>query len=309
MRTSKVGRMARSPGRKSGRSNSRVPAPRILRCLLAVCVFLLVPGKGSFAVEDTVQTRVLSVCQDPGNLPFSNDAGEGFENQIAALMAQRMGVPLQTYWYPQRMNVVRNTIRYKLPGQSYYRCDLLTGVPAGWDPVSVTKPYYRSTYVLVYPRDLGLGVDSGKAFLALAQDRLSNLKIGIYDRTPATAWLQKHGLLDQAVPYRTMNADPSYYPGRIIERDLVQRTIDVAVIWGPIGGYYAQRVKDREMVVIPLQSEPGVRFDYAIAMGVRHGEPQWRGRVQAVIDEARTDIERILREYGVPLVDEGGKPR
>ncbi len=301
--------MVQSQRPKSSRSNKPAPAVRALLRLLAAVVVLLVPGQGSLAVEDTVQMRVLSVCQDPGNLPFSNEAGEGFENQIATLMAQRMGVPLQTYWYPQRMNVVRNTIRYKLPGQSYYRCDLLTGVPAGWGPVSVTKPYYRSTYVLVYPKDLGLGVDSGKAFLALTEDRLSKLKIGIYDRTPATAWLQKHGLLDQAVPYRTMNADPSYYPGRIIERDLVQRKIDVAVIWGPIGGYYAQRVKDRELVVVPLQSEPGVRFDYAIAMGVRHGEPQWRGRVQAVIDEAQTDIERILREYGVPLVDEGGKPR
>jgi quinoprotein dehydrogenase-associated probable ABC transporter substrate-binding protein len=261
------------------------------------------------AQEDTVQTRVLSVCQDPGNLPFSNEAGEGFENQIAAVLAQRMGVPLETYWYPQRMNVVRNTIRYKLPGQSYYRCDLLTGVPAGWGSVSSTRPYYRSTYVLVYPKDLGLGVDSGQAFLALGKDRLSKLKIGIYDRTPATRWMQKHGLLDQAVPYRTMNADPDYYPGRIIERDLVQGKIDVAVIWGPIGGYYARRVEDRPLVVIPLQSEPGVRFDYAIAMGVRHGESEWRSRVQTVIDDAQNEIDRILRDYGVPLVEEGGKPR
>ena len=256
-----------------------------------------------------MQTRVLSVCEDPGNLPFSNEAGEGFENQIAALLAQRMGVPLETYWYPQRMNVVRNTIRYKLPGQSYYRCDLLTGVPAGWGPVSSTRPYYRSTYVLVYPKDLDLGVDSGQAFLAMGKDKLSKLKIGIYDRTPATRWLTKHGLLEQAVPYRTMNADPDYYPGRIIERDLVQGKIDVAVIWGPIGGYYARRVKDRPLVVIPLESEPGVRFDYAIAMGVRHGESEWRSRVQTVIDDAQNDIDRILRDYGVPLVEEGGKPR
>lgn len=301
--------MARSRGRKSGRSNSLVSAVGGLSRCVGVIVILLTLGQHAFAVEDTVQTRVLSVCQDPSNLPFSNEAGEGFENRIAALLATKMSVPLQTYWYPQRMNVVRNTIRYKLPGQSYYRCDLLTGVPAEWGPVSVTKPYYRSTYVLVYPKDLGLDVESGQAFLALGRDTLSNLRIGIYDRTPATAWLQRHGLLDQAVPYRTMNADPTYYPGRIIERDLVQRKIDVAVIWGPIGGYYARRVKDRELVVIPLQSEPGVRFDYAIAMGVRHGESEWRSRVQAIIDDAQADIDRILRDYGVPLVDEGGKPR
>ncbi len=301
--------MVRSRRPKSSRSNSSAPAVPASLCLLAAFAGLLALGRLGFAVEDTVQTRVLNVCQDPGNLPFSNEAGEGFENRIAAVLAQRMSVPLETYWYPQRMNVVRNTIRYKLPGQSYYRCDLLTGVPAEWTPVAVTRPYYRSTYVLVYPKDLGLDVDSGEAFLALGTERLSNLKIGIYDRTPATAWLKKHGLLDQAVPYRVMNADPTYYPGRIIEGDLAQGNIDVAVIWGPIGGYYARRVSNRELVVVPLQSEPGVRFDYAIAMGVRHGEPEWRSRIQTVIDEAQADIDLILREYGVPLVEEGGKPR
>lgn len=302
--------MARSRRRKSSRSDSLDGAtggsPR--RVAVVVILFLTL-GQHVLAVEDTVQTRVLSVCQDPRSLPFSNEAGEGFENRIAAVLASKMGVPLETYWYPQRMNVVRNTIRYKLPGQSYYRCDLLTGVPAEWGAVSVTKPYYRSTYVLVFPKDLGLDVNTGEAFLAMGRDRLSKLKIGVYDRTPATAWLQRHDLLDQAVPYRTMNADPNDYPGRIIERDLVQGTIDVAVIWGPIGGYFAQSVKERELVVIPLQSEPGVRFDYAIAMGVRHGEPEWRSRLQAVIDGAQADIDRILRDYGVPLVEEGGKPR
>jgi len=204
--------MARSRRPKSSRSDNSASAVRTSLSLVAVFVTLLALGQHVSAQESAVQTRVLSVCQDPGNLPFSNETGEGFENRIAAVLAQRLGVPLQTYWYPQRMNVVRNTIRYKLPGQSYYRCDLLTGVPAEWGAVSVTRPYYRSTYVLVYPSDLGLGVDSGRAFLALGREKLSKLKIGIYDRTPATRWMQKHGLLDQAVPYRTMNADPDHYP-------------------------------------------------------------------------------------------------
>ncbi len=261
------------------------------------------------AQEESFQPSVLRVCQDPGSLPFSNDVGEGFENRIAALMAERMGLPLETFWYPQRMNVVRNTIRYKLPGQSDYRCDLLTGVPAEWGAVSTTQPYYRSTYVLVYVKGRGLEVDSGDAFLALDQDQLANLKIGIFDRSPATRWLKEHGLLGQAVPYRMMNADPSYYPGKIVDQDLVQGKIDVAILWGPIGGYFAKRVKDVEVKVLPLKSEPGVRFDYPIAMGVRHGETKWRARVQTVLDDAAIEIEQILRDFGVPLVKEGETPK
>ena len=294
----------RSPNQRSSRSN-RISGGAWLTLLVAIAVSC----KTVSAQEESFQPPVLRVCQDPGSLPFSNDVGEGFENRIAALMAERMGLPLETFWYPQRMNVVRNTIRYKLPGQSDYRCDLLTGVPAEWGAVSATQPYYRSTYVLVYVKGRGLEVDSGDAFLALDQDQLANLKIGIFDRSPATRWLKEHGLLERAVPYRMMNADPSYYPGKIVDQDLVQGKIDVAILWGPIGGYFAKRVKDVEVKVLPLKSEPGVRFDYPIAMGVRHGETKWRARVQTVLDDAAIEIEQILRDFGVPLVKEGEAPK
>ncbi len=259
--------------------------------------------------DDEVQAKVLRVCQDPGNLPFSNEKGEGFENRIAAIIADRMELALESYWYPQRLNVVRNTIRYKLPGQSEYRCDLLTGVPSEFGAVATTEPYFRSTYVLVYVKGRGLDVDSGEAFLALDKATLSKIRIGIYDRTPATEWLKKHGLVGQAVPYRIMNADPDHYPGRIIDRDLAEGKIDAAIVWGPIGGYFAKQVRNVEMAVIPLKSEPGVRFDYAIAMGTRHGEPKWRARIQSVLDESHDEIVAVLREYGVPLVAEGGGAR
>lgn len=290
-----------SPNRRSSRL-SRFLGAASLALLVAIAVY----GQTVGAQEEGFQPRVLRVCQDPGSLPFSNEAGEGFENSIAALIAERMGLPLETFWYPQRINVVRNTIRYKLPGQSDYRCDLLTGVPAGWGAVSTTRPYYRSTYVLVYVKGRGLDVDSGEAFLALDRDQLAKLNIGIFDRSPATRWLKEHGLLDRAVPYRMMNADPDYYPGRIVDRDLVQGKIDVAILWGPIGGYFAKRAKDVEIAVIPLKSEPGVRFDYPIAMGVRHGETEWRARVDAVLGDAQIEISKILREFGVPVVKEGG---
>ena len=293
----------RSPNQRLSRSDRFFGAAS-----LALLVAIAASGRTVDAQEESFQPRVLRVCQDPGSLPFSDDAGKGFENRIAALIAERMDLPLETFWYPQRMNVVRNTIRYKLPGQTDYRCDLLTGVPAGWGAVSTTRPYYRSTYVLVYVKGRGLDVNSGDAFLALERETLAKLKIGIFDRSPATRWLKEHDLLEQAVPYRMMNADPTYYPGKIVDHDLVQGKIDVAILWGPIGGYFAKRVKDIEVVVLPLKSEPGVRFDYAIAMGVRHGETEWRMRVEAVLDDAQVEVKQILREFGVPLVKEGGAP-
>ncbi len=289
----------RSPSQKSNRSNRHLGGAPLawLVCLIAIAV----SGRPVSAQEEDFQPRVLRVCQDPGNLPFSNDAGEGFENRIAALLAERMDLKLETYWYPQRINVVRNTIRYKLPGQSDYRCDLLTGVPAGWGAVSTTQPYYRSTYVLLYVKGRGLDVDSVDDFLALEREELAKLKIGIFDRSPATRWLKEHGLLARAAPYRMMNANPDYYPGKIVDEDLAQGKIDVAILWGPIGGYFAKQVKDVEIKVLPLDSERGIRFDYAIAMGVRHGETEWRARVEAAIDDAGAEIKQILREFGVPL--------
>jgi mxaJ protein len=292
-----------SPQQRLSRS-SRLKSVASLALLIALAIFEQTVG----AQEEGNQPQVLRVCQDPGNLPFSNEAGEGLENRIAALLAAHMGLPLETYWYPQRMNVVRNTIRYKLPGQTHYRCDLLTGVPAGWGPVSTTRPYYRSTHVLVYVKGRGLDIDSGDAFLALDRETLAGLKIGIFDRSPAARWLKNHGLLEQAVPYRMMNADPGYYPGKIIDHDLVQGKIDVAILWGPIAGYFAKQVKDAVVEVVPLKSEPNVPFDYSIAMGVRHGETQWRDRVDAALDDLDVEIKKVLREFGVPLVDESGAP-
>lgn len=249
---------------------------------------------------------VLKICQDPNNLPFSNEKGEGFENRIAELFAQKLGWKLEYFSFPQRMGFIRNTLRFKLPGEDY-RCDLVIGVPAKWDQVSSTKPYYRSTYALVYPKGGKLdGVRTAQDLYALDPKILHSLRIGVYDRSPATEWLNQHGLADQGVPYRMMNADPQYYPGQIIEKDLASGAIDAAVVWGPIAGFYSKRSTHPKLVLVPLASEPGVDFDYDIAMGVRFGEPQWKATVERLIDQNRDAIERILRDYGVPLLDAQG---
>ena len=221
-------------------------------------------------------------------------------------------LPVVYYSVPQRFNFVRNTLRFKLPDEDF-RCDILMGVPVGFDQVSVTKPYYRSTYALVFAQGHGLDqVHSGADFLKLAPAQLAKLRIGIFDRSPASDWLGKHQLVDQGVPYHIMNADPDQFPGQIIERDLANGTLDAAIVWGPIAGYFAQRIKSPALAVVPMKSEPGVQFDYQIAMGVRYGEREWKQQIEGLLESQRPQIDAILKEYGVPVVDasyEAPKPK
>ncbi|MDR6855099.1 substrate-binding domain-containing protein [Variovorax guangxiensis] len=265
----------------------------------AACCCALMPA----VAEEAPARTALRVCQDPNNMPFSNTKGEGIENRIAELFGKALGLPVTYYSFPQRMAFFRNTLRFKLPGQDY-PCDIVMGVPVGLDEVSVTKPYYRSTYALVFPKGKGMDhVASAEDFLKLDPAKLKSLRIGIYDRSPASQWLGRHGLLEQGVPYKIMNADPAQYPGEIVERDLAQGKLDAVVVWGPIAGYFAQRVKTPALVVVPLKSEKGIRLDYQMAMGVRYGEREWKQQVEGLIESKASEIQAILKEYGVPLVD------
>jgi quinoprotein dehydrogenase-associated probable ABC transporter substrate-binding protein len=264
---------------------------------------LVVAAASAQAPPDAPERTALKVCQDPNNLPFSNTGGEGFENKIAELFGKDLGLPVTYYGFPNRMNFIRNTLRYKLPTDDY-PCDIVMGVPAGFDQVSVTRPYYRSTYALVFPKGKGLdAIRSSDDLLALPRDELATLRIGLYDRSPASQWLARHDLVDRGVPYPMMNADPAQYPGQLIERDLELGKIDVAIVWGPIAGFFARRVHTPELVVVPMKSEPGLAFDFAMAMGVRYGEPAWKQQVEALLVKHRSEIEAILRDYGVPLLD------
>lgn len=279
--------------------------------MTAIRVAALVAVMAGAAAPAVAQTsdappkrEAFRVCQDPNNLPFSSTQAQGIENRIAEVFGKALGLPVTYYSFPQRLAFIRNTLRYKLPGQDY-PCDIVMGVPAGFDQVSVTKPYYRSTYALVYAPGKGLdGVKSGEEFLKTDRAVLNKLRIGLYDRSPASDWLAKHGLVDSGVPYQIMNADPAQYPGEIIEKDLAAGKIDAAVVWGPIAGYFAKRVKSPALTVVPLRSEPGVKFDFEMAMGVRYGEREWKQQVEGLIDSKKTEIAAILQEFGVPVVDE-----
>lgn len=253
-------------------------------------------------VAEEAPRTAFKVCQDPNNLPFSNVKGEGFEDRIAQLFARDLGLPLKYYFFPNRLAFIRNTLRYKLPDEDY-PCDVVIGVPSDFDQVSATRPYYRSTYVLVAARGKGLdGLKTSDDLLKLPEDKLQALRIGVYDRSPGSLWLARHGLVDRGVPYRIMSPDPNEYPGQIIERDLAQGKIDAAIVWGPIGGYFARRVRSPELFIVPMKSEPGVPFEYSMAMGVRYGEPKWKQQVEGLIARHRDEILAILRDYGVPLV-------
>ena len=269
-----------------------------LACVLASAVTC------ASAQDAPAKRTALRVCQDPNNLPFSNTTGEGIENRIAEVFGKALNLPVTYYSFPQRLAFIRNTLRYKLPGQDY-PCDIVIGVPVGFDEgVSVTKPYYRSAYSLVFPKGKGLdNVATVNDFLALDAAKLRALRIGIYDRSPASDWLSKHQLLESGVPYPIRNPDPQQYPGEIIEKDLASGKLDAAIVWGPIAGYFAQRVKAPQLVVLPLKSEPGVKLDYQMAMGVRFGERDWKQQVEGLLESRKLEIQAILTEFGVPLVE------
>lgn len=249
---------------------------------------------------DAPARAAFKVCQDPNNLPFSNQSNDGYENKIAQLFAADLKLPLEYFSFPNRLAFVRNTLRYRLPGEAY-RCDVIIGVPAEFDQVSATRPYYRSTYALVFAKGHGLDtVRSAADFLSLGPERLSKLRIGVVDQSPASLWLVRHNLVDQGVPYLGMTPDTDHSPTYPVQRDLAAGKLDAAILWGPIAGYAAKAHPD--LVVVPLESEPGVRLDYAMAMGVRYGEPEWKATVQGLIDRHQAEIEAILRDYSVPLL-------
>ncbi|HWM27894.1 MAG TPA: hypothetical protein VNQ14_05520, partial [Woeseiaceae bacterium] len=167
-----------------------------------------------------------------------------------------------------------------------------------------TKPYYRSTYALVYVKGRGLDeVQSGSDFLDLDDESKARLKIGAFDKTPGPAWLSRHGMLSQMVPYQVMSGDPAAYPGEVLEHALVDGDVDAAIIWGPIAGYFAKQAKGVEMVVIPLESEPGVKFDFGISAGVRRGDDDAKNQLEQLMDETSGEIQALLEDYNVPLLE------
>lgn len=271
---------------------------RIGLAAVALAVFALSAG-GAPAVAQSgeiLDRTQLRVCADPGNLPFSNDKREGFENKVAELMGQELKLEVSYVFFPQVVGFVRNTLRAR-------RCDLVMGAVAGDDILQTTNPYYHSAYVAAYR------ANEGFAFDGFADPRLRSLRLGVVSATPPANLLVTHDLLPQTKSYALMVDTRYQSPAHQMLDDIVNHEIDVGFLWGPIAGYFIKR--DRlplEIAVLP--NEPGApRMEYRIAMGVRANEPEWRRRINAAIVRRQPQITALLHDYGVPLVDEQGRLR
>ena len=282
-------------------------------CSAAVTVALLLACSVQAAEPEPApqdeKPDALRVCQDPNNLPNSNLKGEGFENKIAELMAAKLGVPLQYYSTPQRLGFVRNSLKFKLPGDAHFRCDVVIAAPVNNDQMSVTKPYFRSGEMLVFnPKGPLAGIRSVEELAAKPKDFLSKLRIAVYDRdSSASQWLVRNGLEDQAVPMRLMDARPDFHAGEIVER-VIKGDVDAALVWGPVAGYYAKRVAQQPLELLPLTAVDDEHpTAFSMGMGLRYGEPKWKATLQNLIDSNRGEVLAILKDYGIPLLDDKGK--
>ena len=275
-----------------------------LRCVslaVAVSSFVVAPGLAS---ANALTRGVLKVCAPPANLPQSNEAGEGYENRIAELFAEKLGVPLEYVWFPQRIGFIRNTLRDDNTEDGQYRCDLVMGVIENFELAATTRPYLRSSWALVYVKGRGLDyIQSQDDLKDLDEERKSKLRIGVWDKGPAPEWFYHRGLMEYATPFQIMSGDAERNPGKIIEEDLVQDKINLTMVWGPIAGYYAKGIKDHDIAVIPMRDELRVNFDFQISMAVRYGEPEWKATVNRLIEENQSGINQILDEFGIPRLE------
>jgi len=245
---------------------------------------------------ELIDPKVLRVCADPRDLPFSNEAGEGFENKIAALLAGKLGKSLAYEFYPNTTGFVRNTL-------NAHRCDVIMGMPQGDDIVQGTNPYYRTSYALVFKRDGGL-----ESVESLEDPRLKDKRIGIIAGTPPASNLAANGLLGNIKSYPLVVDTRFDSPAATMMEDLDAGRIDVAILWGPIAGYLAKGDKSPLVVTLLTKETAGPRMIYRIGMGVRHTDQEWKRLLNKLIAENQDEINRILTEYGVPLLDENNAP-
>lgn len=237
----------------------------------------------------------LRVCADPNNLPFSNDRGQGFENKIAELIADDMHVPVEYTWWAQRRGFFRNTLRAGV-------CDVVIGVPLSFELAATTRPYYRSTYVFVTRRDRGINIAS------LDDPQLKDLTIGVQmmgddgANAPAAHALANRGIIQNVRGYTLYgNYTDNSPPAKIIDA-VVKGDVDVAVVWGPLAGYFASR-SSAALDLKPVKPEmdlPYLPFVYDISIGVRRGDDGLKTKLDDILDRRKRDIDKILSDFQVP---------
>ncbi len=234
--------------------------------------------------------KEFKVCADPDNMPYSNVKLEGFENKIAALLAADLGKPIAYTFAYDRQGFLRNTINAN-------RCDIIMSTTSDNDSMRTSKPYYRTGHVFIWRKESGYNITDWDS---------ADLKkgfIGVIDKSPATIPLNDHNLIGNARPYRQQR-DLNLPPSFVID-DLVKGDIDIAILWGPIGGYFAKQAKI-PLVVVPVPEYENVNVKgkeyWNISVGVRKKDKERMEIIQAALDRNQDKIFKILDDYGIPHV-------
>jgi quinoprotein dehydrogenase-associated probable ABC transporter substrate-binding protein len=244
--------------------------------------------------------KAVRVCADGYNLPYSNKEGEGFDNKIAELLGKELGLPVEYYYFPQRIGFSRNTIKKVDPETGLFYCDVAMSIPEHTDFLKPTKPYWSSIEAMVYRKGEGYELHQMKDIVTAKKDG-KPLRIGIFDRGVTTKALLDLGLADQIQYFQMMPGDARVNAGRIISDELAKGNIDVALLWGPIAGYYASE-SDVPMVVQPL-NELGEAYVFSFSMGTRYQDKKWNALLNQFLTENKDEIDAIMAQYHLPSLD------
>ncbi|MBP2433756.1 quinoprotein dehydrogenase-associated probable ABC transporter substrate-binding protein [Bradyrhizobium elkanii] len=254
-----------------------------------------VNDQGELSIE-LIDARVLRICADPRNLPFSNDKGEGFENKIGELLAGKLQKKLDYMFFPQATGFVRMTL-------GAHRCDVIMGFPQGDDLAQGTNPYYRTAYAIVAKP--GSGLDE---VATLEDERLKGKHIGIVAGTPPATNMAINGLMTNAKPYPLMIDTRYDSSAEAMMNDLAKGEIDAGILWGPMAGFYAKKANPPLHITPLVKETTGPKLVYRIGMGVRASDQNWKRQLNRLIQENQPEINKILLDYGVPLLDENDRP-
>ena len=254
-----------------------------------------VNDQGELSIE-LIDPKVLRICADPRNLPFSNEKGEGFENKLGELLAEKLQKRLDYMFFPQATGFVRMTL-------GSHRCDVIMGFPQGDELAQATNPYYRTAYAIVAKPGSGL-----EDVTTLEDARLKGKRIGIVAGTPPATNMAIAGLMGNAKPYPLMIDTRYDSSAEAMIGDLVKGEIDAGILWGPMAGFYAKK-SNPPLHVTPLVKETtGPKLVYRIGMGVRGSDQNWKRQLNRLIQENQPAINKILLDFGVPLLDENDRP-
>jgi quinoprotein dehydrogenase-associated probable ABC transporter substrate-binding protein len=274
-------------------------------CLNVLQKSTLAFGAGLLALASAVHAGgELKVCADPDNLPFSNRKQEGFENKIAAVLAEDLRAKLSFTWNKQRQGFISHTLGAGL-------CDVVMTVPAGYERVFTTQPYYRSSYVFITAQNRHLAIKS------LDDPALRTLKIGLHAmgsdgaNSPPAHSLARRGIVENIVGYSLWGESSVENPQAELVDAVAKGDVDVAIVWGPIGGYFAKR-HGKDLVITPvpadedLPTQPSV-FD--ISLGVRKDDKEFAAKLEKSLEHKHRQIQDILTAYHVPLIKLSGTPQ